>query len=105
MNQTLVKTYGGNQPKAAGKFQKDANEMGQLGYHPVSQSYQDSRWGFFGILFMAGAIFFGVVGLFAPAAGSQMVIWFLALVAFGLAFVFRRNGALTVTYGYKETAQ
>jgi len=104
MNATMVKTYRGNQPSAAAKFQKDANEMGQLNYFPVSQSYQDSRWGFFGILFAASAILLLLLGFAAPASGSQMMMWLLAAVALAIALIFRRSGALTVTYNYREGA-
>lgn len=102
MNQTEVKTYYGNQPKAAEKFQADANKMSELSYYPVSQSYQDSRWGFFGILLAGVAIILFLLGLVAPTLGTRIFTWIFALIAFSIALVVRRSGALTVTYGYRE---
>ena len=82
---TLIKTYTGwSQTSAIVAFQKDAETLAREGYEPISQSWEDGRWG----------------------CGSFLVALLLCAVVIGiLVFIYmlfvEPPGTLTVTYALK----
>lgn len=81
MEQSIVKTYTGNQANAMAWFKRDAENMAKKGYHPASQVWTPGAYG----------------------AGSFILAVLLCVVLIGvLVFVYmllvKPNGTLAVTY-------
>lgn len=85
--QTVVKTYTGNQERAARAFQEDAASMAAKGYFPISQSYASGAYGC--------ASFIGAL---------LLCFVFIGIIVFIYRLLVKPDGVLTVTYELRGTA-
>lgn len=81
MQQTIVKTYEGNQQLATSAYQEDAAKMATLGYVPTSQVWAPGTYG-------CGAFILALLLCFV----------FIGFLVFIYMLIVKPAGTLTVTY-------
>jgi len=83
---TIIKTYKGNQERATELFQKDSIEMAAKGYFPTAHSYAPGSYG-------CGSFLFALL----------LCIILIGILVFIYMLIVKPDGVLTATYEYRGT--
>lgn len=84
--QIIVKTYKGNQSRAAELFQADAVKMAEKGYFPTSQNWAPGVYG-------CGSFLFALL----------LCVILIGIIVFVYMLLVKPDGTLSVTYEFRAT--
>ncbi len=85
--QTIIKTYKGNQEQATAAFQEDVPKMEAQGYHSISQTWAPGSYG-------CGAFLLALL----------LCLFIIGILVFIYMLIVKPAGTLSVTYEFRQVS-